>query len=516
LCVCVCMCVCVTLKTQPTDSYSPALKATAKKLHMSEHLAGVTLLAFGNSTSDLIAYMKSSGMSTLFTYMVSNAIFITLISGGLVCVLWPTQLHKYETVRTMLFFILSVIAVEFMLVDTSISTKESTCNVSMLYYPSVFVLCMYVLYLGITIAEDFMEAADSVIILETKGRRSNLSSNLFSRATIMRGTTQHRDLGSVDVEATRFADFRAARPKNDYLLDGFVESIQPIDEDFWSNSGILIRIALIVLSPLMLFALLLIPMVDLSRRRHGWSKLLNCSQVVITPLYACIILNLSYLSTTCTDLKAFCSHSVFYQINPMFLYHLCFTVPLAGFIFKISRTDMPPPFHFAFVIISAIGSIMMLYVCTTETNEVLKVGGLILGLSNNFIAATISSWGSSVCTIVINVILAHHGYAAMAFTASYAGPFFNFIIAMGVLPIYGHFANISNFYSRGMFTLLSYVFLMISLIGTLIWLLLFNFYGRRSVGVYSILIYFLYVTYCVLCEKEIIHSYADDVVFDVV
>lgn len=100
---------------------------------MSEHLAGVTLLAFGNSTSDLIAYMKSSGISTLFTYMVSNAIFITLISGGLVCILCPTHLLQFETLRTMLFFVLSVMITEFALSDNEagavITVNESICNV---------------------------------------------------------------------------------------------------------------------------------------------------------------------------------------------------------------------------------------------------------------------------------------------------------------------------------------------------------------------------------------------------
>lgn len=119
-----------------TCSYSPALKATASKLHMSEHLAGVTLLAFGNSTSDLIAYMKTSGMSTLFTYMVSNAIFITLISGGLVCLLWPAHLLQYKNLPLMLFFILSVMFTEYGLTvnvsdygTSSVTIRESIGNV---------------------------------------------------------------------------------------------------------------------------------------------------------------------------------------------------------------------------------------------------------------------------------------------------------------------------------------------------------------------------------------------------
>lgn len=82
-------------------------------------------------------------------------------------------------------------------------------------------------------------------------------------------------------------------------------------------------------------------------------------------------------------------------------------------------------FRQLYVFLSAGGSIIMLYVLIAEMNEILKVVAMIFGLSNSFVAATISCWGSSLCTVVINAILASHGYASMAFTASYAGPFFS-------------------------------------------------------------------------------------------
>lgn len=133
-----------------------------------------------------------------------------------------------------------------------------------------------------------------------------------------------------------------------------------------------------------------------------------------------------------------------YKLTYAVVYQLAFTVPLAIIIFKNSRNDLPPKYHFVsvfvdspmdhlvivvprqlYVFLSAGGSIIMLYVLIAEMNEILKVVAMIFGLSNSFVAATISCWGSSVCTVVINAILASHGYASMAFTASYAGPFFS-------------------------------------------------------------------------------------------
>lgn len=93
----------------------------------------------------------------------------------------------------------------------------------------------------------------------------------------------------------------------------------------------------------------------------------------------------------------------------------------------------------------------------------------------------------------------------------------DFMIAMGILPVYKILtASRRTLFLDNNFTLLAYVFLMISLLSAICWLLLFNFVGRRSVGIYNIMIYAIYVLYCVLCEKQIIHSYAKDLTFDVV
>lgn len=158
------------------------------------------------------------------------------------------------------------------------------------------VIILYLVYLTLTIVEGLFKKSESVVILEK--RTSKGSSMLFSRNTNLgfkgkldssKDFDRGGDRGSVNVEAKRCADFRAANTKNEYLLDVFLESIQPIDEDSWRSAGCFVRVALIILSPLMLFFLLLIPMVNMASRRHGWSKLLNCLQVVVTPLYASFV-----------------------------------------------------------------------------------------------------------------------------------------------------------------------------------------------------------------------------------
>ncbi|KAH8299376.1 hypothetical protein KR044_000731, partial [Drosophila immigrans] len=503
--------------------YSPALKATAKKMHMSEHLAGVTLLAFGNSTSDFLGQLQNSHLDQIFTYMLANAILITLISGGLVCYLWPTQLPKYETVRTLLFFMLGAVSVEYMFnTDSSLTIHE--CMVSL-----AVIICIYIIYLLIEIIEGYIEkrADRAIVILERRGQYSQRRTTL-RRSTIRISNQEKKERLTINDNVTRNVDYRTTNSKNANLFDGFVETIQPIEEEQWHNCGLAVRVGLLILAPLQLLFLLLIPIVDLERKRHGWSKLLNCIQIVVTPMYVTGIGECLSEEASSSKYFTLISSSVFFRTTPFMVYEVCITIPIAIAVFLHSRTDIPPAYHFVndqfdrlecdtnysllqqgFVILSYIGSILLLYICTIEMNEILQVIGLILGLSTEFIAATISCWGSSICTIVINVILAQHGYGAMAIAASYAGPFFSFIMAMGILPSYRHIMGTYEGVATSYY-LLAYVFLIISLTSSLIWSLLFNFYGRRSVGIYNIIIYMLYIVFCTLAEVEFIHSYAVD------
>lgn len=159
------------------------------------------------------------------------------------------------------------------------------------------VIILYTIYLTITIVEGFLKSAEdqAVIILEQKpmfiSSTAGQGTHLFSRSSKPYSAkfTATGPSASVDIEVTRNADFRAGNSKNEYLFDGFLESIQPINEDTWRQGSSLIRIFLIILSPLTLFFLLLIPKVDLAKSRHGWSKLLNCLQIVVTPMYTTVI-----------------------------------------------------------------------------------------------------------------------------------------------------------------------------------------------------------------------------------
>lgn len=74
------------------------------------------------------------------------------------------------------------------------------------------------------------------------------------------------------------------RPKG--LFREFLYDVNPISAEEWTKSGILLRIVLVIRSPAMFLLQLSIPVVDPTAAKNGWSKLLNCFQLCVTPTIA--------------------------------------------------------------------------------------------------------------------------------------------------------------------------------------------------------------------------------------
>jgi hypothetical protein len=85
------------------------------------------------------------------------------------------------------------------------------------------------------------------------------------------------------------SDYVSDRPKG--LFREFLYDVNPISEEDWKKSSIFFKIILIVRAPAMLLLQLFIPVVNPTVEKRGWSKLLNCFQLCVTPTAALFLLN---------------------------------------------------------------------------------------------------------------------------------------------------------------------------------------------------------------------------------
>lgn len=135
---------------------------------------------------------------------------------------------------------------------------------------------------------------DQILIVRHRHNEANLipSSHSFSRAHSLNGfsTRKNSDLPpAVNLVQTRNSMYHPRNRRNKSLFMEFFKDLVPVDLDKWSERGWFRRTIEILLSPIALPCCIFIPVVDYSRKKHGWSKLLNCTQIITNPFMFIIL-----------------------------------------------------------------------------------------------------------------------------------------------------------------------------------------------------------------------------------
>lgn len=89
------------------------------------------------------------------------------------------------------------------------------------------------------------------------------------------------------------SDYISGRPIG--LFKEFLYDINPISKEDWKKSSRLFKIILVIRSPVILLLHLLIPVVNPTVEKRGWSKLLNCFQLCVTPMIMLFVLDGTFI-----------------------------------------------------------------------------------------------------------------------------------------------------------------------------------------------------------------------------
>ncbi|XP_030387621.1 mitochondrial sodium/calcium exchanger protein-like [Scaptodrosophila lebanonensis] len=526
----------------------PALKILSIKLHMNEYLAGVTLLGFANASPDVLAnLMPIRSDAPVYTITISNAVAVILLSGGTVCFMRPFKMNGHSTVRDLLFVLLGSETFTFLIMgDKKISVVESLALIAT-YIVYVLVNIVDLIIARITrnsLREKLLRLAtqppskarnqqikqlrasyseldddDTVTITDhnahvfgTQPRSSwrdsgpRRSSEYFrEKFSYGLGTQKPEPRPStIDFNMTRTILHNENNPKNRFLFIEFFESIIPIDIEQWKYSGWCFRLFMILRAPAVFICTLFIPVVNYEMDKHGWSKLLNCSQIITNPiLIITLISSLNAKLYTTWYMNFIFTHS---------RYSLVLTVPLAIFVFFQSRTDLPPPYHVLFIVLSACTSLILIAIFAAEIEILISIVAITFNLSENFIATTFRSISTAINDIIINLELAMQGYERMAYAAIFGAPLFNIMVGMGIFCYFNHEVQEkdSYYWIYGEHGGNCHIFLILTVLTTLWWTAMFNFFARRSAGLFSILLYCLFLIFATFVELEWVHELSED------
>ena len=140
-------------------------------------------------------------------------------------------------------------------------------------------------------------------------------------------------------------------------------------------------------------------------------------------------------------------------------------------------------------------SIVWIYVVANELLVILESLGDAWGLNKAIIALTVLSWGNSVGDMVSDIVVARQGYPAMAVGACLGSPMLNLLIGLGISLTFAPEQLKNKCYALPSepAVSLAFLFLLISLVSTLIIIPACRFRGFKVYGVYLILLYVAYL-----------------------
>ncbi|XP_001361526.2 mitochondrial sodium/calcium exchanger protein [Drosophila pseudoobscura] len=515
--------------------YSPALKVVSQMLHMNEHLAGVTLLAFGNTSPDLAANLAAIREEVpVFANSLAMALFVSMFTGGMICYISPFKMNTHGTVRDILFFILGVTLLEYVMASHG-EVDMTECFVLVLVYISyivVNILDVYLMRKAMIILErqigelrdqqqtvevrkklgrlevQYAEYAEDAMveILERPGSRVSVVNPVHDKFTYTTKRTS-RVRQSVNPLATRSVFYNLTTSRNSGLWRDFARTLNPIDIDEWRGANMFGRAFLLAMAPAKVLCATYIPLVDHELEKHGWSKLLNCIHTFLNPAITIIVSMALHTSHKKKLWYSELANTYIYGV-----YSCAITVPFAIFVFIHSRTDVPPVYHWVYTIMNLTGSIFLIFVCASEIDKLLGVVGNILNIEDDFMGVTVNAITQALGDLVANTAMAYQGYEKMAYAAAIGGPFFNVLLGTGAVMYFklNIDMKVTIEEQSGEYGTNAYIFLNLGLFATLLWTSTLDFFARRSMGIFSIMIYLLFLLFAFLIHQNTIHSFASD------
>ncbi|KAH8390119.1 hypothetical protein KR200_007443 [Drosophila serrata] len=520
------------------EYYLPALKIAAIRLKLNEYLAGVLLVGVANSTSDFMLNFSAvrSGSPTMNLAM-SNALTSICVMGGTIYVIMPFKINSASVFRDFLFVIFLLQLIRFFIQADS-PTYWAKGLIILLIYPIYlavniidFLLMRYNIRSNLMFFLFPVELRREIEILRYKRSSPMLDKKLYDKVTTLKDLEVDDDFKilrmktrygifragvfvtpkplveprKVDVESNRVLFHNKNNPKNRFLFTEFIQDLNPIDPEHWMFSGKYGRAALICVSPAMFLLRLAIPMVNYEQIKHGWSKLLNCIQIITNPFLVAILLETAYFTT----------HNNSWLINIYFdkaLWSLVVTVPLSLIVFVDTRTDIPPPYHKLFSIFTIVTVVTLIWICSWEMEVIISIIGSVFNQSSNYMTVTFNAFSNAVPDMIAYIQLSKNGYGKMAFGGIVGGIVFDITINLGA-----QFAR-SNSESRhllGDFGETIYIFLLLTVFSTSWMCLVLDFNARRSGGIFLWCLYVMFFIYVTLIEANVIHDFTADRVIEV-
>ncbi|KAH8233511.1 mitochondrial sodium/calcium exchanger protein isoform X1 [Drosophila bipectinata] len=466
--------------------FCPLLKSIADALRLNESTAGVTVLAIANGSPDLFTTI-AAGLpisSNSFLSCAAVTMFLHIFVAGLVMLTNPFYVEANYFIRDFGFLFVNTAYMDYLHKRREGIGLEHTI-------PAALIFIFYVA----TAVVDQQLLKSQVKALERK------RSSFYDDYDDYDNELLENLMPQTQLPIRRHTVIRHSHTsghRNKHLFLQFWRSIFLFNFARYREATFLVRAYLILKEPIEMALRLLIPVVDVEQPLHGWSKLLYVIQINLVPTYCSYILG----------------EAVRVQMMPKINLPICFVVwvavfPLSVIVFFCTRTDTRPKIFRFTSIFAFLGSILIIFILTSELYAMFFTLSTIMQMSHQFSTATVICWAVQSRSLVTNLNLAHQGWPRMAFTATFSSPVFTTFAFLALPLLFQTIKAYPDRYqpSEGSYGETACIFLEVGMFFSLISAMTTNFKMRRACGFLLVTYYLFYVGVLILLETQCIHPY---------
>ncbi|XP_065344834.1 mitochondrial sodium/calcium exchanger protein-like [Cloeon dipterum] len=507
------------------DFFCPSLTVIAKVLGLSESLAGVTILAFGNGSPDIFTSLAGAphGRSELiFGELLGSGLFVTTVIAGSIIIIRPFKVVDRSFLRDLIFYLGAVYWAFYIFYKGIITTWEA-----------IGFIILYLVYITVVLSEKFCLKTQPPIDVEKNAEERKTGDfpdrNGQTSTLSLPGSSSHDPNEVLDrkrsmtvsivqelaIQQDRCKELRCQgiaaeppMPQEDCTLDentplltgkasarrpniwrelqeGLVQLIGPKKPECCLANRVLHWLQL----PIVLILALVLPVVNYTALRHGWCRPLNALHCLTCPLF-------------CIFATQVATVAVIWPWLQLWYLVFLFGCVACAFVLLATKPYTPPRYHSIFAFLGFVGAVVTIYMVANEVVNLLRAIGILSNISDTLLGMTVLAWGNSIGDFITNVSIAKQGFERMGFSACFGGPLFNILLGIGISFTMATIGSGDNqvYIRYGDFGPVIAIFLAISMLSSLIALILMGFTTRRAYGIYLLLLYFLFLVAAILAE----------------
>ncbi|XP_066360368.1 cation/calcium exchanger 5 [Miscanthus floridulus] len=397
--------------------FTPAVSRLAARLRLSPSMAAVTLLALGNGAPDAFASAAALGgprgmpRAGLAAILSAGAFVSAFVVGAVALIAAPFAVPPASFARDVFFYLVAASGLFYVYLSAEIFLWQA---VGLVLFYAFFVGLVFYMDLGSAEGKAVSAAAAELEMVSGSGRVA------------------------VDLPITVEDHRRQQQPALCALLSKVTEVWE------W---------------PIAFVLKLTIP----STLPSEWSKLYISANICLCPL----LVLYSFSSFIPLDIRI-----VF--LLPQIRFPLWSVVLFASLCLALSRylfeKEAPETENIASTLISFIMSVFWISTMAGELLNCLAAIGVIMDFPPAILGMTVLAWGNSVGDLVADVALAKAGQPTFAIAGCFAGPMFNMLVGLGTALV----VQTARVYPRAYVLefhvgiVVAFVFLLLSLMGTLL------------------------------------------------